>query len=89
MSVAGKHVAKISPGEWVHIELEARLGKGSPRTFKLTVAPRSGPAQVLDDLPIPGSHFHELQWLGFSSTAAEDSTFFLDNIQLKRVGVAP
>jgi hypothetical protein len=89
VSVAGKQVATIPVGAWVHIDLETHLGAGSPRTFKLTVAPPGSPAQVLDDLPIGGTGFHELQWLGFSSTAAADSTFYLDNIRLQRVGTTP
>lgn len=88
VSIAGKQVGTIPVRAWIHIELEARLGKGSPRTFKLTVVPHGGAAQVIDHLAFGGSDFHELQWLGFSSTSEQDSTFFLDNLQLRRIRLA-
>jgi hypothetical protein len=33
-----------------------------------------------------GPQFNELQWLGFSSTAAADTAFYLDNLRLQRLG---
>jgi hypothetical protein len=34
---------------------------------------------------MPGRDFHELHWLGFSSTAAAGTVFYLDNLRLKRI----
>ena len=67
------------------IEIEAALGKHAPRKFKLTVTAPGKDPQVFADLAMPGQDFHELQWLGFSSTSAEDSVFYLDNLRIKRV----
>ncbi len=86
ISAGGKALATVPGAQWVHVEMEAAVGKSAPRTFKLTVAPAGRPAQVFADLPMSGKNFKELQWLGFSSTAAEDVVFYLDNVRVARVG---
>ena len=85
----GKTLAKVSTGRWVHVEIEARLGKGAPRVFRLTLTPPGGPARVFDNLPMSGDRFSELHWLGFSSTAAADTAIFIDNLKIVRVPAAP
>jgi hypothetical protein len=84
VSAGGKRLTAIPVGQWVHVELEARVGKGAPRTFKLTVVSSGKTAEVFENLPISGTEFRELQWLGFSSTATRDTAFFLDNMKIKR-----
>ena len=87
--VGGKILATVPSGTWVHVEIEARLGKGRERTFKLTLVPSGGPAKVFDNLPVSGDQFAELHWLGFSSTATQDTAFFLDNLKIKQVPGVP
>ena len=71
-----------TPAEtWLHVEIEATLGKDTPRTFRLTLQAAGGERQTFLDLPISGSDFRELHWLGFSSTAAADTAFYLDNVK--------
>lgn len=82
VTVGGKVLARLPAQSWIHVEVEAALAKNAPRTFKLTLKPAAGAAQVWSDLPIPGRDFHELHWLGFSSTAAADTAFFVDNLRL-------
>ena len=82
VSVGGKVMARMPVQSWVHVELEASLSKNAPRVFKLSLAPAKGPAQTFRDLPISGRDFHELHWLGFSSTAAADTVFYLDNLRI-------
>ncbi len=84
VGVGGRTIATIPSRRWVHVEIEARLGKGAPRTFKLTLTPAGEPSGVFDGLPMAGAEFTELHWLGFSSTAAEDTAFFLDNLKIER-----
>ena len=81
----GRVLATVPLRQWVHVEIEAALGKAAPRTFKVTLTPPTGPAQTFSDLPISGREFKELQWLGFSSTAAADTMFYLDNLKIQRV----
>ena len=66
-------------------QIEAALRKNGPKTFKVTITPPAGPTQVFADLLISGKEFHELQWLGFSSTAAANTVFYLDNLKLQQV----
>ena len=53
---------------WFHVEIEAALGKAAPRTFQLKLTPAGGTTQTFAGLPISGTEFHELVWLGYSST---------------------
>jgi hypothetical protein len=85
VSVGGKTVARIPPVEWARVEMEAALGKGAPREFRLTIARRGETPEVIGGLPMAGNDFHELHWLGFSSTAKADVSFFLDDLRVKVV----
>ena len=86
VTAGGKVLMQVPAETWVHVEIEAALGKDAPRTFKLTLAPAGASARTFDALPMPGAGFRELHWLGFSSTAAADTAFYLDNM---RIGPAP
>lgn len=85
ITVGGKLLATVSTAGWIHVRIEAPLGKGGPRKFRLTVTPPGGRPQVFADLPFAGRGFAELHWLGFVSTAAADTAFYLDNLQVQRV----
>ena len=84
MIAGGKTLAKIPSRQWVHVEIEARMGKGGPQVFTLTLVAPGRPPRVFHNLAFPGSDFHELHWLGFSSTALADTVFYLDNLKIKR-----
>ena len=81
VSVAGRVLANIAAEQWLHVEIDATLGKDASRTFRLSLTPQGGPTETFSDLPIPGSDFLELHWLGFSSTAKADTSFYLDNLK--------
>ncbi len=82
VTIGGKVLAHVPGESWVHVEVESTLGKNASRTYKLTLKPAGGVAQAFSELAISGKDFHELHWLGFSSTAAADTTFFIDNLKL-------
>ncbi|MFI5378314.1 MAG: GDSL-type esterase/lipase family protein [Tepidisphaerales bacterium] len=82
VSVAGKVVAEVPARTWVHVQIDAALGKTAPRTFKLALTPTGAAPRVFDNLPITGADFHELHWLGFSSTAVADTAYYLDNLAI-------
>jgi hypothetical protein len=84
VTVAGRVLATVPTEKWAHVEVVAAIGKDTPRRFTLTLAPAGEPPQVFADLPIAGDQFHELHWLGFSSTAAADAVFYLDNLVINR-----
>jgi hypothetical protein len=80
----GKTLAKIPSRQWICVEIEARLGSGAPRVFTVSLTVPGQAPQVFGNLPLPGSDFHELHWLGFSSTALANTVFYLDNMKIKR-----
>lgn len=84
VAAGGKVVAKISSRQWTHVEIKARIGKGAPRVYSLTLLVPGQHPQILDNLPISGSEFQQLHWLGFSSTAQTDTAFYLDNLKIVR-----
>ena len=84
MQVGGRQIATIPPRQWVRVEIEAQLGKGSPRTFTLRLTPAGAATQLVENIPFAGAGFVELHWLGFSSTAAADTAFFLDNLAIEK-----
>ena len=80
VSVAGRKLAEFPAQTWLHVEIQAALGENRPETFTLVLTPADGQQQTIADLPISGPEFHELHWLGFSSTAAADAAYYLDNL---------
>jgi len=85
VGAAGKRLAQVPAGTWLHVEIEAALGKNAPRVFKVTLQVAGAEPQTFADLPISGTEFRELHWLGFSSTAAADTAFYLDNVRFSPV----
>jgi hypothetical protein len=83
--VGGKALAVLPLGAWAHIEIEAALGKSASRIFTLAVTGPDGKRQAFADLPFAGKDFRELHWLGFSSTAAVDCVWYMDNFRVKVV----
>ncbi len=82
ISAAGKLLAEVPSKTWIHVEIEAGVGKSAPRTYKITITPVGGQPLTHEGLPIGGADFHELHWLGFSSTAAADTVYFVDNLRV-------
>jgi hypothetical protein len=85
VTVAGKLLARFPAETWLHVDIEAPIGKNTAHTFKLTIIPAGSKSQTFADLPISGPDFVELHWLGFSSTAAVDTAFYLDNLKFSDV----
>jgi hypothetical protein len=81
VSVAGRKLAEFPAQTWLHVEIQAALGDNQPKTFTLVLRPAEGEQQTFTDLPISGPEFRELHWLGFSSTVAADTAFYLDNLK--------
>jgi len=84
ITVGGKLLATVPTTGWIHVEIEARLGKEAPRRFTLTVTPAGGKPQKFT-VPFRGQQFSQLHWLGFVSTAAADTVFYLDNLHITRL----
>ncbi len=83
VSAGDKLLRKVPTQRWVHVEIEAAVGKNAPRVFRISVNSGGETPSVFKDLPISGNEFHELQWLGFSSTAKAKTAFYLDNLKIQ------
>ncbi|MBN1418183.1 MAG: right-handed parallel beta-helix repeat-containing protein [Planctomycetes bacterium] len=82
---AGKTLCGVPAGAWFRIEIEASLGPDAARSFALAVRLPGEEPRIFPDLPFAGADFRTLDWLGFSSTAAADSVFYLDDIRVESV----
>lgn len=81
--VGGQVLAQLAAEGWLRVEIQAAVGPTAPRTFQLKLTPAGGQTQTFAELPMSGAEFRELHWLGYSSTAAADTVFFLDNISIQ------
>ncbi|MGC8742694.1 MAG: right-handed parallel beta-helix repeat-containing protein [Verrucomicrobiia bacterium] len=80
----GKALLNIPTKQWVKIRIQARIGKNNPGNFTLFVTQQAGRTDKFENLSFIGNHFEELHWLGFSSTAAENTQFYLDELEIRR-----
>jgi hypothetical protein len=80
VTVGGRTLTTIPVGAWVHVEIGCALGDDPGRTWSLALTVVGQETERFADLPLPGDAFHELQWLGFVSTAQTDAVFYLDNL---------
>lgn len=83
--VGGKSLHSVPVGQWLRVEIEATVGKDTPGTFTLSLGVPGRPPRVFRNLPFSGKDFREVHWLGFSSTAAADCVFHLDNVNIESV----
>lgn len=78
----GKVLATVPVKQWVYVEITADTGKNNSGKFTLVVSVAGQKPQVFNDLQFIGSQFEELHWIGFSSTASADTTFYIDNLRI-------
>ena len=82
LNVAGKPVADVPAGQWVHLEVSAGLGDQSTATWELKVTLPGQPPQTFGNLPCD-PQWKQLDWLGFVSNADAKTVFYLDNLVLE------
>ncbi|HEY3321189.1 MAG TPA: right-handed parallel beta-helix repeat-containing protein [Planctomycetota bacterium] len=90
----GKVITTFPVSKWFHVEIKAALGKNAgatadlpnsaSRTFTLSISVPGAETKTFPELQITGRDFTELHWLGFSSVAAENAVFYVDNLKVKR-----
>jgi len=86
VSAGDKLLTRVPSRQWVHVEIKGRVGKTAPGLFQVTLTPAGEAPKLFADLPMGGKQFSELHWLGFMSTAAADTAFYLDNLRIRRQG---
>ncbi len=79
--VAGKILAAIPAGQWVHLEVTAGVGKHSTASWDLAVCLPGQPARKFSNLPCD-PQWKQLEWLGFVSNADTKTVYYLDNLTL-------
>lgn len=81
--VGGKVLMAVPLDQWVHVEIVCTLGKPAPKTFKLTVTVPGQDPKVFEDLPIMGTAFRELHWLGFCPNTTAPCVLYLDDVKVR------
>lgn len=83
ISAGDKHLLPIAAGEWVHLEIEAKLGDQADNLWSVTVTLPGKPAQHFDHLPCLQPGWKALEWLGFSSPGTRAAKCWLDELDLR------
>lgn len=81
VSVAGRPLSDIPPGQWVRVEAAAGLGAASDGKWTLTVALPGQPPRVFADLPCHPD-WKRLDWIGFVSNADAATVYWLDDLEI-------
>jgi len=76
-----KVVAKLPVETWIDVAITCPLGARSDGKWSLTITPAGQAAQTFDGLDSKAA-MRQLQWLGFSSTATQPRTYWLDDLKL-------
>ena len=79
--VAGRHLAALPAGQWVHIEITAATGPKSSATWNLSLTLPGQPPQLYKNLPCD-PRWKQLEWLGFVSNSDTKTAYQIDNLSL-------
>ncbi|MGE5297241.1 MAG: right-handed parallel beta-helix repeat-containing protein, partial [Solirubrobacterales bacterium] len=82
LQVAGKTLASLPVGQWVHFEIAADLGEKNSGTWSLSVTLPGEAVKMFQGLKNTSSNFEKLTWLGFVSNATDKTVFYLDNLDV-------
>ena len=80
--VGGKALVELPVGEWFHVEVVARVGRDARGTWDLTVVTPGHDPRRFSQLKTGATSFANLTWVGWSSTATRQTTYYLDNVRL-------
>lgn len=79
----GKILATVPVKNWVYVSIKAQIGKNNPKTFSLTIKLPDSKILTFNNLPFLGDKCEQVHWVGFSSTAVENTTFYIDKLEIK------
>jgi len=82
LNITGASSMDLPTGQWIHFDLTGGLGKTSTGQWTLTVTLPGQPPKKFAGLPYQKTGFTKLNWLGFTSAATTNTTFYLDNFSL-------
>jgi len=78
-----KSLMKVPMGKWVHVTIEAPLGKQATASYKMTVDVPGAEPQQFSELPVGNPNWRSLRWLGFISVADRNTVIYLDDVKLE------
>lgn len=81
LTVGGKSVAQLPPGQWSHLKVAFNLGEGAAKEYELTVTPADGEPSTVT-LPFAKPDFTVMTDLYIISNGTEVACFYLDNLKL-------
>ena len=81
LTAGGQTVLRLPAGQWVHLEMTAKLGEQADGTFTLTARRADGTTLAAADLRY-SSDFRRFDWLGFVSVKEDTGVFYLDNVSV-------
>ncbi len=79
----GQNLA-VPADTWMHFEIVAGLGEAVKDGWTLRVTVPGQPSREFRNLAMASPRFKKLDWIGFSSNATYKTTFYLDNLVLKK-----
>jgi len=82
LSANNRALMEMPSGQWIHFEIEAKLGKSSTGTWNLSVTLPGAQTRTFPDLKSGGTDWKTLDWLGFVSDATTATVFYIDNLKL-------
>ncbi|MDD4871767.1 MAG: right-handed parallel beta-helix repeat-containing protein [Kiritimatiellae bacterium] len=87
---AGKDVAKIPNGKWVHINMLVNLGEPGAastvaKSYRLAVAVIGEKEKVFENIPCASKEFVNVTWFGFSYADRPDGVYYVDNLSIEPV----
>jgi len=68
---------------WIRFQVETTLGAQSESDWCLRIEIPNQPAVEIDSLPYRDSEFTVLTWIGLTSAADEETTFFVDDVSVQ------
>jgi hypothetical protein len=79
-------LAQVPADEWLEVEARAALGEASDGTWSLKLHYADGTDRAWTDLPVVHGDWKSLTWVGFCSDGVKPTTWYLDDLSLRREG---
>jgi hypothetical protein len=83
LHIPGEETLSMPTDAWVHFEISAELGAGKAGQWQLLVDVPGQERRVFTDLNNASPGFEQLTWLGFTSDATWETTYYVDNLVLQ------
>lgn len=83
VSAGGRKLTDLPASGWIHVEIVAKLGDQSDKTWTCSITLPGQAAQRFEGLKFVSPEMKKLNWLGFISPGRERAKAWLDEIEIK------